>query len=61
VVSGDRRLQVAARRRRAGAVSSDEWLATKREERRARRRQVETKPPEPGPADVESWKRYFGL
>lgn len=61
VVSGDRRLQVAARRRRAQAVSSDEWLATMRQEQRARRRRVETKPPEPGPADVESWKRYFGL
>ena len=61
VVSGDRRLQVAARRRRAQAVSSDDWLATMREERRQRSRQRETKPPEPGPADVEGWKRYFGL
>jgi hypothetical protein len=61
VVSGDRRLQIAARRRRAQAVSSDDWLATMREQRRARGRKAETKPPEPGPADVEGWKRYFGL
>jgi len=61
VVSGDRRLQAAARRRRARAVSSDEWLAAMRQERRARRRPAETKPPAPGPDDVEGWKRYFGL
>jgi hypothetical protein len=23
--------------------------------------QKETKPTEPGPGDVEAWKRYFGL
>lgn len=61
VVSGDRRLQAAARRRRANAVSSEEWLDTMREQQRERRRQPETKPPEPGPADIEGWKRYFGL
>ena len=61
VVSGDRRLQAAARRRRADAVSSETWLASMRERRRKRRLQPETKPPEPGPADVEGWKRYFGL
>jgi len=61
VVSSDRRLQVAARRRRASAVSSEEWLAKLREERRRRRRPSDTKPPEPGPEDVEGWKRYFGL
>jgi len=61
VVSGDRRLQAAARRRRAAAVSSDEWLAARREQRRRRQAAPEAKPPEPGPADVEGWKRYFGL
>jgi predicted RNA-binding protein with PIN domain len=61
VVSSDRRLQAAARRRRAAAVSSEEWLATMRQQQRARRRPPETKPPEPGPDDVERWKRYFGL
>lgn len=61
VVSGDRRLQAAARRRRAEAVSSEAWLATMREQRRRRRSPPDAKPPEPGPADVEGWKRYFGL
>jgi hypothetical protein len=61
VVSGDRRLQVAARRRRATAVSSEEWLATMREQRRRRRHPPDAKPPEPGPDDGEGWKRYFGL
>jgi predicted RNA-binding protein with PIN domain len=61
VVSGDRRLQAAARRRRATAVSSEAWLATMREQRRRRRTQPDAKPPEPGPGDVEGWKRYFGL
>jgi len=60
VVSGDRRLQVAARRRRATAIASDEWLTTMREQRRQRQRTAETKPPEPGPGDVESWLRDFG-
>lgn len=60
VVSSDRRLQVAARRRRATAVGSAEWLA----EQRGRRQSgppADAKPPEPGPDDVERWKRYFGL
>jgi predicted RNA-binding protein with PIN domain len=61
VVSSDRRLQAAARRRRAGAISSEEWLSRTRQRQRDRRRPGETKPPEPGPADVEGWKRYFGL
>ena len=60
VVSGDRRLQAAARRRRATAVSSDEWLATMREQRRHRHRTADAKPPEPGPGDVENWLRHFG-
>ena len=61
VVSSDRRLQAAARRRRARAVSSEEWLESMRAARRARGRRPEAKPPEPGPDDVERWKRYFGL
>jgi uncharacterized protein len=62
VVSSDRRLQVAARRRRAKAVSCEEWLAEAREARRARGRPAaDAKPPEPGPDGVDEWKRYFGL
>jgi predicted RNA-binding protein with PIN domain len=61
VVSSDRRLQAAARRRRATAVGSDEWLADRRESRRQRTRAADVKPPEPGPEDVEGWKKYFGL
>ena len=60
VVSSDRRLQVAARRRRARAVGCDEWLADARAARRARHAQPE-KPAAPGGEDVEYWKRYFGL
>ena len=61
VVSSDRRLQTAARRRRATAIGSEEWLASMREARRRSVRSREAKPPEPGPADVEEWKRYFGI
>lgn len=61
VVSSDRRLQAAARRRRATAVGSAEWLAEQRERRRASQPPPDTKPPDPGPEDVERWKRYFGL
>jgi predicted RNA-binding protein with PIN domain len=61
VVSSDRRLQAAARRRRADAVSSEDWLAEMRARRRAAREPADTKPAEPGPHDVEAWKRYFGL
>ena len=62
VVSSDRRLQVAARRRRAKAVSCEEWLAEARELHRSRGRPVtDAKPPEPGPEGVDEWKRYFGL
>ena len=65
VVSNDRRLQLAARRRRAKAVSSDEWLAELRRSRRAGSRGgsqgADTKPPEPGPGEVERWKKHFGL
>jgi len=62
VVSSDRRLQVAARRRRARAVDCDEWLAEAREVRRSRGRPAaDAKPTEPGPEGVDEWKRYFGL
>jgi predicted RNA-binding protein with PIN domain len=60
VVSNDRRLQAAARRRRAKAVSCAEWLAAARAARRAPRA-GDTKPPEPGPEGAEYWKRYFDL
>jgi predicted RNA-binding protein with PIN domain len=60
VVSSDRRLQAAARRRRARAVGCEEWLAEARTARRGRDVRPE-KPATPGPEDVEYWKRYFGL
>ena len=59
VVSNDRRLQLAARRRRAGAVSCDDWLAELRRPRAVP--QSETKPPEPTPGEVEHWKKLFGI
>ena len=61
VVSGDRRLQVAARRRRAKAVSSEEWLAEMRRRKRESRRRADTKPPEPSAESVDEWLRYFGM
>ena len=61
VVSSDRRLQVAARRRRAKAVSCEEWLAEARAARRRSRQAGDAKPPEPGPEGAEYWKRYFDL
>ena len=60
VVSGDRRLQAAARRRRGRAVSCEEWLAEVRAARRARG-VADAKPAEPEGRAVEEWKRYFGL
>lgn len=60
VVSNDRRLQAAARRRRAKAVSCADWLAEARAARRGPRA-GDTKPPEPGPEGAEYWKRYFDL
>jgi predicted RNA-binding protein with PIN domain len=61
VVSSDRRLQVAARRRRARATSCEDWLATARAARQARGRPAaDAKPPEPAASDVEFWKKYFG-
>ena len=59
VVSSDRRVQAAARRRRAIAVDSDEWLAGKRRAMNERVRQKETKPTEPGPGDVEAMEAIF--
>jgi len=61
VVSSDRRLQAAARRRRARAVGCDQWLAEARTARRARAGSPAEKPAAPGPDGAEEWKRYFGL
>jgi predicted RNA-binding protein with PIN domain len=61
VVSSDRRLQAAARRRRAKAVSCEDWLAEARAARRRSRQSSDAKPPEPGPEGAEYWKRYFDL
>ena len=61
VVSSDRRLQVAARRRRAKAVSCEEWLADARAARRRAHRAADEKPGTPTPADVEYWKKYFDM
>ena len=61
VVSNDRRLQAAARRRRVRAVGCDEWLAEARAARRRAREIRDTKPPEPGPEGADYWKRYFDL
>jgi predicted RNA-binding protein with PIN domain len=60
VVSSDRRLQAAARRRRARAVGCDEWLAEAKAARRSRDTKPE-KPAAPGPEGVDYWKKYFGL
>jgi hypothetical protein len=43
------------------AVGSAEWLAEQRDRRRSGQPPPEAKPPDPGPEDVERWKRYFGL
>ena len=61
VVSSDRRVQAAARRRRAVAVNSEDWLAERRRARGEDTRSKEIKPTDPGPGDVEAWKRYFGF
>jgi len=60
VVSSDRRLQAAARKRRARAVGCEEWLVEAKAARRAQDAKPE-KPPAPGPEDVAFWKRYFDL
>jgi len=60
VVSADRRLIAAARRRRARAVSSHEWLADLRSAARTSA-PPETKPTPPDDArEVEDWLREFG-
>ena len=61
VVSNDRRLQAAARRRRARAVPCTEWLAEARAARRQATQADDAKPAEPGPDGAEYWKRYFDL
>jgi len=61
VVSSDRRLQAAARRRRARAVSCADWLAEARAIRRREAATGEAKPPPPGPEGADYWRRYFGL
>jgi predicted RNA-binding protein with PIN domain len=62
IVSSDRRLQAAARRRRARAVPCEVWLAERRAARRtSRHRQQESKPPEPDGDEVQHWKRYFEI
>ena len=61
VVSNDRRLQAAARRRRAKAMSCEEWLAEARTARRREQQAGDMKPPEPGPEGAEYWMRYFDL
>jgi predicted RNA-binding protein with PIN domain len=62
VVSSDRRLQVAARRRRARAVSCETWRAEARAARQRRAAgRVAEKPPAPGPEGIDFWKDYFGL
>ena len=61
VVSNDRRLQAAARRRRARAVSCAAWLAEARAARRRATATGDAKPPEPGPEGAAYWRRYFDL
>ena len=61
VVSSDRRLQVAARRRRARAIACEEWLAEARRARQLRQAPTAEKPPAPGREGIDFWKDYFGL
>ena len=61
IVSSDRRLQLAAKRRRAGTITSEDWLNEIKSAKRRRQMPPDAKPPEPSPADVEDWKRYFGI
>ena len=65
VVSSDRRLQRAARRRRARAVDSDVWYAeilhARRERQERPRQETPARPPVPLLAeDVEYWLEQFG-
>lgn len=60
VVSADNRIIAAARRRRAKAVSSHEWLAELRRTRRPRA-PGDVKPAPPGDdGEVARWLREFG-
>lgn len=62
VVSSDRRLMAAARRRRCRAAESDVWLAEARSARRLREQPPETKPSEPrSPEEIAAWMREFGI
>jgi predicted RNA-binding protein with PIN domain len=61
VVSNDRRLQAAARRRRVRAVACADWLAAARAARRRGGESPDAKPPEPGPEGADYWTRYFDL
>lgn len=62
VVSGDHRLQTAARHRRAKAVDSDQWysdMLRRRALRHAAEPQGTVKPHEPVAGEVEFWLRQF--
>jgi predicted RNA-binding protein with PIN domain len=62
VVSSDRRLMAAARRRRCRAAESEAWLAEARAARRLRDRPPESKPSAPqSPEEIAAWLREFGL
>lgn len=63
VVSSDRRIQRAARRRKARAVDVPVWYAELSHRRRARaEKEVQAKPPVPLlEEDVRYWLRRFGL
>jgi predicted RNA-binding protein with PIN domain len=65
VVSSDRAVQRAARRRRARAVASDSWYAEVIRSRRERQQASAETPDRPAlpllPEDVEYWVRQFGL
>ena len=61
VVSSDRRIAAAVRRRRGTAVESDRWLADMKATRR-RTARGDAKPPEPqSPSEVAAWLREFGI
>jgi predicted RNA-binding protein with PIN domain len=62
VVSGDHRLQTAARHRRAKAIDSEQWHAEMlrlRASRHATAPPATVKPQEPASCEVEFWLRQF--
>lgn len=62
VVSGDHRLQTAARHRRAKAIDSDQWYSDMlrlRASQHAAARPAAVKPQEPASGEVEFWLRQF--